>query len=524
MAGILAQVPILCDYVSINRLGCPARVPLQNLNLHVGQCSFRPGAAPHSPLRRVVTPSTTVEDILTASPSKLQGDVALKVASHLVSAQQKEGVLEIRPGSHGKAQTWVRITKGQTPSDHAAGSTISQRTHEINQLRQLVSGGSVGSQQADELRHLRKEERDHLLCDAGLMPQGKLGQGAGLALKADLHLPWFKLRKLRRWLLFFGVVLDSEAAMRHQISKELPFELLAEQIPLADKTGNISMKPVVRYPDLVGLILHYLSQHKVANTLCWHNGALPSNEVWVKLGGDHGGGSFKLSFQIANTSHPNAIQNTIPFLVFAAPDSVENLATTFRAYAGQVKHLMDSAWQDKQIRFIFFGDYELICSCYGLSGASGKRPCLFCLLTKPEMQLPPSEQPLHEVRTLQSLEADFQEFQANGSCLSKAKLHNNVIRPALLPIPLDWVCIPALHLDLGIYSWMFHAFIADMQQLDKELAARIGTTGTHDSDSVAFAEAAELSADIANKEQLQQEMQTQIDQVQSQVNTFVHSA
>ena len=54
------------------------------------------------------------------------------------------------------------------------------------------------------------------------------------------------------------------------------------------------------------------------------------------------------------------------------------------------------------------------------------------------------------------------------------------------------MCIPALHFDLGIYAWMFDAFIADMQKLDMQLAIQLGTSGTAEEDSVAFAAAAEL--------------------------------
>ena len=39
------------------------------------------------------------------------------------------------------------------------------------------------------------------------------------------------------------------------------------------------------------------------NTLTWHNGEIPTNEVWVKLGGDKGGSSFKMNFQ--NVINPN---------------------------------------------------------------------------------------------------------------------------------------------------------------------------------------------------------------------------
>ena len=36
-----------------------------------------------------------------------------------------------------------------------------------------------------------------------------------------------------------------------------------------------------------------------------------NNEIHVKIGGDHGGGSFKMSLQIVNTANPNSKDNTI---------------------------------------------------------------------------------------------------------------------------------------------------------------------------------------------------------------------
>ena len=129
---------------------------------------------------------------------------------------------------------------------------------------------------------MEKEERERLLQAAGLLPavKGTRAKESGLALKADLHLPWYKLRKLRRWLSSFGIVLQSEPAMRQQISKELPFSLVAEMLPLSSKTGSIELKPVVKLPDLERLVLHYLDQHEVAGSLTRHDGALPGDEVW----------------------------------------------------------------------------------------------------------------------------------------------------------------------------------------------------------------------------------------------------
>ena len=46
------------------------------------------------------------------------------------------------------------------------------------------------------------------------------------------------------------------------------------------------------------------------NRLTWHDGTIPQDEIWVKIRGDKGGGSFKMSFQICNVPHPNSVENT----------------------------------------------------------------------------------------------------------------------------------------------------------------------------------------------------------------------
>ena len=101
------------------------------------------------------------------------------------------------------------------------------------------------------------------------------------------------------------------------------------------------------------------------------------------------------------------------------------------------------------------------------------------------------------LRTLQSMHDNLKAFQADGSRLPRAKMFQNVIRPALLQIPLEWVCIPSLHLDLGIYLWLYEAMIADLRDLDVAMAAEIGKSGMDEADSVSFAEAAQLNSDIS---------------------------
>ena len=69
------------------------------------------------------------------------------------------------------------------------------------------SEGFVIAQQAASISHMEKEERDALLNAAGIIAKTP-GTGSTLALKADLHMPWNQLRKLRVWMKDYGVRLE----------------------------------------------------------------------------------------------------------------------------------------------------------------------------------------------------------------------------------------------------------------------------------------------------------------------------
>ena len=84
------------------------------------------------------------------------------------------------------------------------------------------------------------------------------------------------------------------------------------------------------------------------------------------------------------------------------------------------------------------------------------------------------------------------------------------------------MCVPALHLDLGIYLWLFEAMIADLRELDINLAAELGKTGTQTSDSAAFAEAKQLNTTIRDTTEKRADIQSLANVIQSQVRlTYV---
>lgn len=94
---------------------------------------------------------------------------------------------------------------------------------------------------------------------------------------------------------------------------------------------------------------------------------------------------------------------------------------------------------------------------YGLSGASGKTPtinkersihiicvgrhcCLWCTVTYTNLQEPLAKRGKSSLRTLATLEQDYDSFLTQGKGnINLAKDYNNVIRPPIFSIPLDMV-------------------------------------------------------------------------------------
>lgn len=87
--------------------------------------------------------------------------------------------------------------------------------------------------------------------------------------------------------------------------------------------------------NLTSLVYHLLDE----NDRYWHNDLIPYNEVWIKIGGDKGGTSFKASFQLVNTNKPNSVTNTCVFTVFEAGDSISNLHIALSRYSSEIETL-----------------------------------------------------------------------------------------------------------------------------------------------------------------------------------------
>ena len=80
-------------------------------------------------------------------------------------------------------------------------------------------------------------------------------------------------------------------------------------------------------------------------TLTWHHGTITSDEIWLKLGGDKGGGYFKMNFQIVNMQTPNSVNNTCVFSCFEASDTVSNPHVALDRFRGEVANMCTMKWK-----------------------------------------------------------------------------------------------------------------------------------------------------------------------------------
>ena len=98
---------------------------------------------------------------------------------------------------------------------------------------------------------------------------------------------------------------------------------------------------------------------------------IPENEIHIKIGGDHGDKSFKMSYQISNVRNPNRKDNSVVFSIFEAKDNRANLRTCLERFRKQINMLQRVKFDGRSIKVFMFGDYEFLCAMYGISGASG---------------------------------------------------------------------------------------------------------------------------------------------------------
>ena len=190
-----------------------------------------------------------------------------------------------------------------------------------------------------------------------------------LAIKTVTGISWTQHRLHQRFLPEkVGVTCDGEAKVREERKCLLADHLCSKVIQAKerdDKSANSvegfssAKAPLVYVKDLSKFLEDRLQKYENNNHLKWEND-LPKDKIWLKIGGDHGGNSFKICLQILNVDNPNAKENTNVIACMQAKDNHENLRTITNIHKDQIECLSSQTWKNKRFRLFIFGDYAFL--------------------------------------------------------------------------------------------------------------------------------------------------------------------
>ena len=94
--------------------------------------------------------------------------------------------------------TLMKTRKSRVASGNATPKTILSRTKELDHHRRVCSGGDQAFQLGREVKACTMEEREHILQETQHGFKVLVPTTQALAMKADLGIPWYKLRAIRR--------------------------------------------------------------------------------------------------------------------------------------------------------------------------------------------------------------------------------------------------------------------------------------------------------------------------------------
>ena len=185
----------------------------------------------------------------------------------------------------------------------------------------------------------------------------------------------------------------------------------------------------------------------------------------------------KVCLQVLNTSSPNSKEQTVVVACFESIDTRSNLETGFEKIRESIEKLNNSTWNGKKVVLTLFGDYQFLCNSFGISGACGKYPCLWCHISKENIQIEDNWKDC-ENRSLETLEHNLEQFKNSGQKLKNAKECFNVINRPILAIYIDMVCPPYLHILLGIVKKHHDLYMIHSTKIDEKVGNFLAKNGS----------------------------------------------
>ena len=312
------------------------------------------------------------------------------------------------------------------------------------------------------------------------MRQQTLTPGEALDLKVFLSIPMYNFRKLKQFLDEKGIeVLPSENKVREEmLVREVGKEVEVGVIEIFKKTKDTekSKVAILRVKDLFTHISKSIASSPSVE--------LFNSKILIKLGGDKGGSSTKLLYEIVSVSSVEII------MMYEGADCTDNLWETTGPLREDLCKLKNTTFmvhgKEAKASILLYGDYEFLCHVMGHQGASATYPCLHCLcllsdlqakngqphtpyLVSPDNLLIPHAASTYTARTIEQYQKDYKNnFDTDPENLHKnGKFNHSIVSPILIP-PMDvkHIVPPSLHILLGLTLKFYNMLQMEVQLSD----------------------------------------------------------
>ncbi|GFN96998.1 amine oxidase [Plakobranchus ocellatus] len=267
----------------------------------------------------------------------------------------------------------MKLTKHRKSSAEASAFTKRHRSQHLETAREAIAGTSkeaAQTQHTHKLNRLSNPVRREVFKEAGLEGTVHIDKHHALAMKVAVGLTYSQQREMRRVLKGRGVKIAHEGAERKVAKELIGDDVTVTEMLFSSADDDLVEKSMVKLTNISEKLTKLLESQR--ESLTWHDGAIPENEVWVKVGGDHGQGSLKFSLAVVNTKNPNSKDNNILIGMANIKDSRENIEIFFEPVRKQLGDVANLVWDGKTIKLFLFGDYDFLCKIYGISGANGR--------------------------------------------------------------------------------------------------------------------------------------------------------
>ncbi|XP_072023307.1 uncharacterized protein [Amphiura filiformis] len=413
--------------------------------------------------------NTILGTVIKSPPSLKLQQVATVIMKVLLSmCDPHSPIVELPTG--GQKLVFQKISKPRIPSNTASRRTINRRSEIIQKTVETISCSeeskdSVDLQLAAVLRLKSTADLEEFLHKQNLL-KIRVPTGQELLMKVRLGWSWAQMRLMKGWLKQYNIVMAAESVTRKQRAAILGSinTLEAEMLPFFFKEEDeyvTKLAPIVYVPNVHDHIMQTLDDLDKYDML------ESKEQIWIKIGGDKGGGSTKVYYQILNVAHcPNSRYNSIVFCAYEADENVLNLHLALDRYIAQINSLLTANWQGIPIHVWLCGDFAMDSKLLGLQGASATYPCIACHVTKGDINNTGDFPP----RTLTNIKQDHEKVEAANYTRTAKKINHSVSHQPFFDIPLDQVCPPVLHINLGLYNKFYNELVEDVQRLGEVIA------------------------------------------------------